>query len=70
MQHTNTLNLFTGKRKVGIRWRNFLLLYSQIGSSEELLMSQVIQEEVLTGLLVEKGTFNKEEFLKMVNVIG
>src|SRR4030042_2600689 len=28
MQHTNTLSLFTAKRKVGIRWKNFLLLHS------------------------------------------
>lgn len=28
MQHTNTLSLFTAKRKVGIRWKNFLILHN------------------------------------------
>jgi len=32
-------------------------------------MSQVIQQEVLTRLLVEKGIFTKEEFLEMVRVV-
>jgi hypothetical protein len=35
----------------------------QIVSFEELLMSQVIQQEALTRLLVEKGIFTKEEVL-------
>jgi hypothetical protein len=38
----------------------------QIVSFEELLMSQVVQQEALTRLLVEKGIFTKEEFLEMV----
>jgi hypothetical protein len=38
----------------------------QIVSFEELLMSQTIQLEAVTRLLVEKGIFNKEEFLEMV----
>jgi len=42
----------------------------QIVSSEELLMSQVVQQEALTRLLVEKGIFTKEEFLEMVRVIN
>lgn len=42
----------------------------QVGSSEELLMSQVIQQEALTRLLVEKGVFAKEEFLEMVKVVN
>ena len=42
----------------------------QIVSSEELLLSQVIQQEALTRLLVEKGIFSKEEFLKMVGVVN
>ena len=33
---------------------------------EELLMSQVVQQEALTRLLVEKGIFTEEEFLEMV----
>jgi hypothetical protein len=32
-------------------------------------MSQVVQQEALTGLLVEKGIFTKEEFLEMVKVV-
>jgi hypothetical protein len=32
-------------------------------------MSQVVQQEALTHLLVEKGIFTKEEFLGMVKVV-
>jgi uncharacterized protein YqgQ len=32
-------------------------------------MSQVIQQEALTRLLVERGIFTKEEFLEMVRVV-
>jgi len=31
-------------------------------------MSQVVQQEALTRLLVEKGMFTKEEFLDMVKM--
>jgi len=41
----------------------------QAVSFEELLMSQVIQQEALTRLLVEKGIFTKEKFLEMVKVV-
>jgi hypothetical protein len=41
----------------------------QIVSFEELLMSQVVQQEALTRLLVEKGIFTKEEFLEMVKMV-
>jgi hypothetical protein len=41
----------------------------QIVSFEELLMSQVVQQEALTRLLVEKGIFTKEELLGMVKVV-
>jgi uncharacterized protein YqgQ len=41
----------------------------QVVSFEELLMSQVVQREALTRLLVEKGIFTKEEFLEMVRVV-
>ena len=41
----------------------------QVVSFEELLMSQVVQQEALTRLLVEKGVFTKEEFLEMVRVV-
>jgi uncharacterized protein YqgQ len=33
-------------------------------------MSQVVQQEALTRLLVEKGIFTKEEFLDMVKVVN
>ena len=42
----------------------------QIVSFEELLMSQVVQQEALTRLLVDKGIFSKEEFLEMVRVVN
>jgi hypothetical protein len=42
----------------------------QVVSFEELLMSQVVQQEALTRLLVEKGLFTKEEFLGMVKGVG
>lgn len=42
----------------------------QVVSFEELLMSQVVQQEALTRLLVEKGIFTKEEFLEMVSVVN
>jgi site-specific recombinase len=34
----------------------------EIVSFEELLMSQVVAQEALTRLLVDKGIFTKEEF--------
>ena len=42
---------------------------SEVVSFEELLLSQVVQQEALTRLLVEKGIFTKEEFLDMVRVV-
>jgi len=41
----------------------------QVVSFEELLMSQVVQQESLTRLLIEKGVFSKDEFLGMVKVV-
>ena len=41
----------------------------QVVSFEELLLSQVVQQEALTRLLIEKGVFTKEEFLEMVKVV-
>jgi len=32
-------------------------------------LSQVVQQEALTRLLVDKGVFSKEEFLEMVKVV-
>ncbi len=42
----------------------------QIVSFEELLMSQVIQQEALTRLLVKKGIFTKEELLEMLSIVN
>ena len=42
----------------------------QVVSFEELLMSQVVQQEALTRLLLEKGVFTKEEFLEMVRIVN
>jgi len=42
----------------------------QIVSYEELLVSQVVQQEALTRLLIEKGIFTKEEFLQMVEAVN
>jgi len=42
----------------------------QIVSFEELLMAQVIQQEALTRLLIEKGIFTKEELLEMVKTVN
>ena len=42
----------------------------QIVSFEELLISQVVQQEALTRLLIEKGIFTKEEFLEMVKGVN
>ncbi len=42
----------------------------QIVSFNELLMSQVVQQEALTRLLVEKGIFTEEEFLEMVKKVN
>jgi hypothetical protein len=36
----------------------------QVVSFKELLMSNVIQQEALTGLLIDKGIFTKDEFLE------
>jgi hypothetical protein len=41
----------------------------QIVSFEELLMSQVVAQEALTRLLIEKGIFTKDEFIEMVKVV-
>ena len=42
----------------------------QIVSFEDLLMSQVIQQEALTRLLIDKGILTKQEFLGMVSVVN
>jgi len=38
--------------------------------NDELLLSQVISQEAIIRLLVEKGIFTKDEFLEMVNVVN
>ena len=42
----------------------------QIVLNDELLMSQVISQEAIIRLLVEKGIFTKKEFLEMVKVVN
>jgi hypothetical protein len=42
----------------------------QIVLNDELLMSQVVWQEAIIRLLIEKGIFTKEEFLEMVNVVN
>jgi len=41
----------------------------QIVSFEELFISQVVQQEALTRLLIKKGIFTKNEFLEMIRVV-
>jgi chromosome condensin MukBEF MukE localization factor len=45
------------------------LVPKQVVSFEELLMSQVVVQEALTRLLVERGIFTKQEFLEMVSLV-
>jgi hypothetical protein len=42
----------------------------QVVSFEELLMSQVVAQEALTRLLIEKEIFSKQEFLEMVKTVN
>ncbi len=37
---------------------------------DELLMFQVVSQEAIIRLLIEKGIFTREEFLEMVNVVN
>ena len=41
----------------------------QIVSFEELLMSQVVSQDALIRLLIEKGIFTKKEFLEKVREV-
>jgi len=41
----------------------------QIVSSDGLLMSQVVSQEAIIRLLIEKGIFTKEESWQMVRVV-
>lgn len=47
----------------------FSLDPKQIVTLEELLMSQVVQQEALTRLLAEKGVFTQKELLEMVKLV-
>jgi len=42
----------------------------QIVLNDELLMSQVVSQEAIIRLLIEKGVFCKEEFFEMVKVVN
>jgi len=42
----------------------------QIVSFEELLTSQVVQQEALTRSLIEKGLFSKDELLEVVRGVN
>ncbi len=42
----------------------------QIVPTQELLMSQVVQQEALSRLLIEKGIFTREEFMMMVKAVN
>ena len=42
----------------------------QIVLNDELLISQVISQEAIIRLLVEKGIFSRDEFLEMVKVVN
>jgi hypothetical protein len=44
-------------------------LTPEVVSFEELLVSQVISQESLTRLFMEKGVFTREEFLNTVRVV-
>ena len=41
----------------------------QTVTSEELLRSQMLQQEALIRLLIMKGLFTQEEFLEMVKTV-
>jgi hypothetical protein len=42
----------------------------QIVLNDELLLSQVVSQEAIVRLLIDKGVLSKEEFLEMVGGIG
>jgi len=42
----------------------------QIVLNDELLMSQVVSQEAIIRLLIEKGIFTKEKCFEMVNVVN
>jgi hypothetical protein len=46
------------------------LNYKLIVSSEKFLMPQVVSQEAVIRLLMEKGIFTQEEFWEMVRVVS
>ena len=46
-----------------------LLDPKQVVSFEELLLSQVVSQDALIRLLIEKGLFTKDEFMVMVRQV-
>jgi cellulose biosynthesis protein BcsQ len=66
---SSTIDIGGGLTQLGKKVLLIDLDPKQVVSFEELLMSQVVQQEALTRLLVEKGIFTKEEFLEMVKVV-
>ncbi len=42
----------------------------QIVLNDELLMPQVVSNEAVIRLLIEKGIFTTDEFFEMVNVVN
>jgi len=42
----------------------------QIVLNDELLLPQVVSQEAIIRLLIEKGIFTKEEFFEIVNVVN
>ena len=43
---------------------------NQIVLNDELLLSQVISQEAIIRLLIEKGIFTQQEFWERVKVVG
>ncbi len=41
----------------------------QVVTFEELLISQMIQQEALTSLLIERGIFKKEDLLEKIREV-
>jgi len=66
---SSTIDIGGGLTQLGKKVLLIDLDPKQVVSFEELLMSQVVQQEAITRLLLEKGIFIKEEFLEMVKVV-
>jgi len=66
---SSTIDIGGGLTQLGKKVLLIDLDPKQVVSFEELLMSQVVQQEAITRLLLEKGIFIKEKFLEMVKVV-